>query len=74
MTRLKKIVTALPALVIFLMASAVLLEAACVYGLVHSVLMGATADVSIYLLIIIVLGAMLAIGLMVGNHLAKSKE
>lgn len=71
MTRLKKIVNALPALVVFLLASAVLLELACIYGLTRSLATGATADISIYLLIIVVLGAMIAIGLTVGNHLAN---
>ncbi|MGB3588769.1 MAG: hypothetical protein WBA23_19645 [Tunicatimonas sp.] len=71
MASLKKIIMALPALVVFLLVSAVLLELACIYGLTHSLLAGATADISVYLLIIVVLGAMIAIGLTVGNHLAK---
>jgi len=72
MIRLKKIVAALPALVVFLLISAALLEVVCVYGLARSVVIGATTDISIYLLIIVVLGAMIAIGLTVGNHLAES--
>lgn len=71
MTRVKKIVAALPPLVVFLMISATLLELTCIYGLVRAGMSGATGDVSIYLLLIVVLGALITIGLVVGNHLAK---
>ncbi len=71
MIRLRKILSALPALVVFLLISAALLEIACIYGMVRAGMGGATGDVSIYLLIIIVLGALIALGLTVGNHLVK---
>jgi hypothetical protein len=70
-TQFKKIIAALPALVLFLLASAAILEVACVYGLFRSVIAGETGDVSIYLLIILVLGAMITIGLVAGKYLAK---
>ncbi|MEM6845549.1 MAG: hypothetical protein AAF632_25265 [Bacteroidota bacterium] len=71
MTRLKKILAALPTLVVFLLISAAILEVACIYGIVRAGIGGATGDVSIYLLIILVLGALIALGLTVGNYLVK---
>ncbi|MEM9673335.1 MAG: hypothetical protein AAF992_12110 [Bacteroidota bacterium] len=67
----KKIMAALPALVLFLLASAVILEVACVYGLFRSAMAGQTGDVSIYLLIILVLGVMITVGLVAGKYMAK---
>ncbi|MEM9832883.1 MAG: hypothetical protein AAF944_19780 [Bacteroidota bacterium] len=71
MTRLKKILAALPTLVVFLLISAAILEVACIYGIVRAGIGGATGDVSIYPLIILVLGALIALGLTVGNYLVK---
>ena len=67
----KKIIAALPALVLFLLGSAAILEVTCIYGLFRSAVAGETGDVSIYLLIILVLGSMITIGLLAGKHLAK---
>lgn len=70
-TQFKKIIAALPALVLFLLASAVVLEVACIYGLFRSATAGETGDVSIYLLIILVLGVMITVGLVAGKYIAK---
>jgi len=70
-TQFKKIIAALPALVLFLLASATILEIACVYGLFRSAMAGETGDISIYLLIILVLGIMITVGLVAGKYMAK---